>query len=108
MRSAVSTFAIVLFVVSLASVTATCTQRAGQMRLPVPTKKKSPKTHEPAKPRQEPCWKQVGISQAVVNQRRSITENTRAEVQAVCADSSLSDQQKRTKIREIHQSAKER
>lgn len=56
-------------------------------------------THQP------PCWQQVGISKSAIGQRRSIEQKTRAEVESVCADSSLTSEQKREKIREVHQQA---
>ena len=56
--------------------------------------------------RQQPCWQQAGISQAAVEKRRQIEESTRSQVEAVCADSSLSMQQKQAKLRQIHQQAK--
>jgi len=57
-------------------------------------------------PHQPPCWQQVGISKAAIDQRRSIEQNTRAQVEAVCADSSLTTQQKHARIKEIRQQAR--
>ena len=57
---------------------------------------------------QEPCWQQVGISKDVIDQRKAIELDTRSQVQAVCADSSLTDQQKKQKIHEIHQESKQK
>jgi len=54
---------------------------------------------------QPPCWEQAGISKAAMQQRRQIQQETQSQVQAVCADSSLTPQQKAAKIREIHQQA---
>jgi hypothetical protein len=54
-------------------------------------------------PRQEPCWQVAGVSKAVLNQRRSIQQQTRQEVLSVCGNSSLSIQQKRQEIQQIHQ-----
>ena len=65
----------------------------------VPGQKNSPH------PKQEPCWKQVGISQSVMDQRKSIQESTRSQVKDVCADSSLTEPQKLSKIKEIRQQA---
>ncbi len=53
----------------------------------------------------EPCWEQAGISKAAIEQRRSIQESTRPQIQAVCSEANLSPQQKRAKIREIRQAA---
>ncbi len=59
------------------------------------------------RPQQEPCWKEVGISPGVMEQRKSIEESARAQVRGVCSESSLSEQEKREKIREIRKSAHE-
>jgi hypothetical protein len=57
---------------------------------------------------QEPCWKQVGISKAAIDERQAIARETRSQVEAVCVDSSLTPEQKRQRIREIRQQAKQR
>ena len=57
---------------------------------------------------QEPCWQQVGISKDVIDQRKAVELDTHSQVQAVCADSSLNDQQKKEKIHEIHQESKQK
>ena len=72
-----------------------------------PTSVSPPTTIPSNRGGQEPCWKQAGISQQVQQQRRQIEDNTRAEVQSVCNDSSLSQQQKQAKIRQIHQQSKQ-
>lgn len=59
------------------------------------------------RPRQIPCWEQAGISKAAMEQRRQIEHSTHAQVEAVCAESGLSLQQKREKIREIHERARQ-
>jgi Spy/CpxP family protein refolding chaperone len=58
-------------------------------------------------PRQQPCWQQVGISKEAMEQRREVEQNTRAQVESVCADSSLTSQQKHAKIKELHQQARQ-
>jgi Spy/CpxP family protein refolding chaperone len=55
----------------------------------------------------EPCWKQAGISQSVMDQHKTMQQNMHSQVEAVCADSSLSGQQKRDKIREIRKTGHE-
>lgn len=60
-----------------------------------------------ASPRRAPCWQQVGIAKTAVEQRRAIERSTREEVQAVCADSSLTAQQKHKKIKEIRLRARQ-
>jgi len=55
---------------------------------------------------QTPCWQQVGISKAAMEQRRTIEQSLHSQVGSVCADSSLTDQQKLEKIKEIRQQAR--
>src|SRR6266852_7369967 len=55
------------------------------------------------RPRAEPCWEVAGVSKSAIQQRRMITQQTRQEVEAVCANSSLSIQQKRQQIQQIRQ-----
>jgi hypothetical protein len=85
-------FSLVLFgvVVAAASV-------LGQQSKPAPSA-------TPA-PRHIACWKQVGISPAVMQQRRALMEAAKGKVQAVCTDTSLTPQQKKEQIRQIHQEA---
>jgi hypothetical protein len=54
-------------------------------------------------PRLEPCWEVAGVPKAAMQQRRMITQQARQQVEAVCANSSLSIQQKREQIQQIHQ-----
>ena len=56
---------------------------------------------------QEPCWKQAGLSQQSQQERHQIEERARAEEQSVCNDSSLTQQQKQAKLREIHQQSRQ-
>ena len=56
-------------------------------------------------PQQPPCWQVAGISKSAIEQRRAIEQNTKSQVASVCADSSLTVQQKRAKIKEIRQQA---
>jgi hypothetical protein len=55
------------------------------------------------RPRQEPCWEVAGVSKAAIQQRRALAQQARQEVEAVCANSSLSIQQKRLQIQQIHE-----
>jgi len=55
--------------------------------------------------KQEPCWKQAGISQTALQQHRQIAEQTHSQVEAVCANSSLTPQRKRQQIRQIREQA---
>jgi hypothetical protein len=54
---------------------------------------------------QEPCWKQLGISQQALQQHRQIAEQMHNEVEQVCSNSSLSAQQKQQKIKQIREQA---
>jgi len=51
----------------------------------------------------EPCWEVAGVSKSAMQQRRLIAQQTRQEVEAVCANASLSAAQKQQRIREIRQ-----
>jgi len=55
---------------------------------------------------QEPCWQQVGISQSDEQQRRQIEQNTHSQVEAVCGNSSLTQQQKQEQIHQIREQAR--
>ncbi len=52
---------------------------------------------------EKPCWEVAGIPKSAIAERRRIEQETRSQVQSVCNDSSLNEQQKREKIREIRQ-----
>lgn len=53
--------------------------------------------------RREPCWEVAGISKAAMEQRRALQRQARQEIEAVCANASLSISQKRERIREIRE-----
>src|SRR5208282_6210983 len=61
----------------------------------------------PKPPRQEPCWEVAGVSKSAIQQRQAIARQARQEVEAVCSNSSLSIQQKRQQIQQIHQQERE-
>jgi hypothetical protein len=61
-----------------------------------------------AKVREEPCWQKVGITKEVKEQRDAIASDTHSQVEAVCADTSLTPQQKKQKIHEIRQDSKQK
>lgn len=58
--------------------------------------------------RVEPCWQQVGIAKSAIEQRAAIARETKMQVEAVCADSSSTPQQRQQKIREIRMQARQR
>ena len=53
--------------------------------------------------RREPCWQVAGVSPSAIRERRSIAQQARAQVESVCANSSLSIQQKRQEIQQIRE-----
>lgn len=53
--------------------------------------------------RQTPCWQQAGISKQVMEQRKDLEQQAKSQIAAVCADTSLTAQQKHEKIKAIHQ-----
>jgi hypothetical protein len=52
---------------------------------------------------EKPCWEVAGISKSAIAERSRIEQETRSQVQSVCNDSSLNEQQKREKIGGIRQ-----
>lgn len=69
----------------------------------------SPAVTRPARqPRVEPCWQQAGISKSAMDERAAIQRETRAQVEAVCANASLTPQQRQQQIRQIREEAKQR
>ena len=52
---------------------------------------------------EKPCWEVAGISKSAMAERRRIEQETHYQVQSVCNDSSLNEQKKREKIREVRQ-----
>jgi hypothetical protein len=53
--------------------------------------------------RQTPCWQQAGISKQVMEQRKDLEQQAKSQIAAVCADTSLTAQQRREKIKAIRQ-----
>ena len=70
-----------------------------------------PKSSQPGRSQikgsHEACWKQAGIPESAIQQRKTIEENAHSQVQSVCSDSSLNQQQKMQKIRDIRKSTHE-
>ena len=50
-----------------------------------------------------PCWKQAGMTPQNVNQRWKIEDRGKGRIAAVCSEASLSPDEKRKKIEQIHQ-----
>ncbi|HEX8816681.1 MAG TPA: hypothetical protein VF753_14380 [Terriglobales bacterium] len=61
-------------------------------------------TPGPGSGQQEPCWKQIGISQQALQEHRQIAEQMHNQVEQVC-NSSMTGQQKQQKIRQIREQA---
>jgi hypothetical protein len=54
-------------------------------------------------PHQEPCWQEAGISKSATQERRSLEQRARAEIQSVCGNDSLTPPERREQIRAIHE-----
>ena len=78
------------------------------LALPAVAQVNNPNSHRTVRTKQEPCWQQVGVSKDVIDQRDAIQKDTHSQVEAVCADSLLNVQQKKQKIHEIRQEAKQK
>ena len=78
-----------------------------QTTIPRPTSPYPGSSTTTGRGRQEPCWRQAGLSQQAQQQRRQIQQNTRSEMQSVCNDSSLSQQQKQQKIHQIREQSRQ-
>ena len=76
--------------------------------LPAAAQVNTPNTQRTVRAKQEPCWQQVGVSKDVIDQRDAIQKDTHSQVESVCADTSLNMQQKKQKIHEIRQEAKQK
>jgi len=68
----------------------------------------NPPSSEPAQTRQEPCWRQAGISRTVMEEHRSIETDAHSQVASVCENSSLTPQQKQQQVREIRQQVQQK
>ncbi len=95
-KSSKTRFSLVLFGVALAAASV-----AGQQQSK-PTTPSSTGTHAP---NHIACWKQAGISPAVMQQRKAIMEAAKSKLLDVCRDESLTPQQKKEQIHQIHQEA---
>jgi hypothetical protein len=78
---------------------------SAQQPLPSTPPLRGPGSPIGTKVKQEPCWQEAGVSKATMEERRSIEQGVRSQISAVCADPSLTTQQRNEKIREIHQQA---
>ena len=89
---------------------AAISQRAAAQTLPIRVQEPLPRhpgtVARSPQPHQPPCWEVAGISKSAMEQRRAIQQRTSSEVEAVCANPSLSPQQRQQKIRQIHEQVK--
>lgn len=70
-----------------------------------------PSGNSPSSPpsaRQEPCWKQAGITRPVIEQHVQIERDAHSQIATVCEDSSLTPQQKQEQVKQIRQQAEEK
>lgn len=67
-----------------------------------------PMAPHPVQPHVEPCWQVAGISKAAMQERAAIQRETRSQIEAVCANSSLTPQQRREQIQQIRAQAKQK
>jgi hypothetical protein len=82
----------------LFSVVLTAASVMGQQSKPTPSGSQQSSRHIA-------CWKQVGISPAAMQQRRAIMEAAKAKIEGICNDDTLSAEQKKQQIHEVHQQA---
>jgi len=67
----------------------------------------APNSVPTARPRVEPCWQVAGIAKSAIDQRNMIGKETHQQIEEVCANTSLSPQQKQQEIRQIREKEKE-
>ncbi|HEV2732062.1 MAG TPA: hypothetical protein VGV15_18670 [Terriglobales bacterium] len=100
MKKESATFALAVTVILNLSLPTLLAQAAPSAKLH--TKSTAPMTRV-QRAHEKPCWEVAGISKSAMAERRRIEQETRSQVQSVCNDSSLNEQQKREKIHEIRQ-----
>lgn len=61
-----------------------------------------------ARTRQEPCWQQAGIAQSVFEQHQAVERDAHSQISTVCADTSLTPQQKMQRVKEIRHEAQQK
>jgi hypothetical protein len=65
----------------------------------------APPTRRMPTPEKTPCWQKAGVSQEVMSRVTGIRDNTRTQVSTVCADASLSREQKLDQIAQVRKAA---
>ena len=61
----------------------------------------TPAHRAPAQPQQPPCYEVAGVSKAAIEERQNVARSANAQVEAVCANASLTPQQRAQEIRQI-------
>lgn len=74
-----------------------------QVSRPVP-----PSTNSTTTGRQQPCWQQAGVSRSALQQRRQVAESMHQQIESVCANTSLTAQQRHQQIQQIREQAQSR
>lgn len=67
---------------------------------PSSAQKSTAKTH--ARNTEPPCWRQAGLTAAMVNQRWKLQDTGKTKIAEVCSEASSSPQQKHDKIEQIN------
>jgi hypothetical protein len=82
----------------------TVAESAAQAQTPSPQDESQPASEHGARRRVPsiPCWRQAGMTSQVVNERWKIEDRGKSRIAAVCADASLSPQQRHDKILQIN------
>lgn len=62
----------------------------------------APQGKVPRGSNEQGCWKQADIPNSVMDKRKDIQANAKAEIEAICKNSSLTAQQKKEQIHKIH------
>ena len=96
-----------LLIIPLVAISRQASAQSLPVHIPEPTPGRPVTAAHPPQPHQPPCWEVAGISKSAMEQRQAIQQRTHAEVEAVCADPSLTQQQRQQKIRQIHEQAKQ-
>jgi len=106
-KSAVSHSTCLFVVVVIGSLGQRTTAQSIPIRVQQPLPGHSGPVTHPPQTHQLPCWQEAGVSKSAMQEREAIQRRTKSEVEAVCAETSLTPQQRQQKIQQIHQQAKQ-
>ena len=81
-----------------------------QQPRPLPLKLGAPGTHlgKTTAGKQKPCWQEAGISKAAMEERRSIQQSARQQIEAICSQPGLSDKQRNEEIGAVNQATRQK